>query len=101
MKRYNLTVMQVKEAINPYDFYLREMNIQKFAGKSRLWVIAGLCPFHEDNSPGSFKINLETGSFICFSCGEKGSDIIAYMQKKYDLPFKDALEKLAYEWRVS
>ena len=32
----------------------------------------GLCPFHEDARP-SFSVNLETGLWQCFGCGEKGN----------------------------
>lgn len=99
MKRYKLTASQVKEAINPYDFYLQEMNLHKFGAKSGQWVVAGLCPFHEDHSVGSFKINLETGGFICFSCGTKGGDIIGFTMMKYRLSFYDALKLVANEWR--
>ncbi len=31
-----------------------------------------LCPFHKDKNP-SLSINLETGLFHCFGCGEKGN----------------------------
>ncbi len=37
---------------------------------------------------------------IAFICGERGGDIISYTQKKYDLLFSGALEKLGNEWRV-
>lgn len=100
MKGYKLNALQVKEAINPCDFYLREMSLHHLENKSGQWAVAGLCPFHKDSSAGSFKINIETGSFICFSCGAKGSDIIAFIMAKYSLSFYDALKLLSNEWRV-
>ena len=36
-----------------------------------------LCPFHEDKNP-SFSINIETGKYHCFGCGEKGDIINLY-----------------------
>ena len=97
---YNQDASKIKEWISPHDFYMREQVLDRLGHKSGKWAIAGLCPFHEDSSVGSFKINCENGAFICFSCGEKGGDIIAYVRKKYDLSFRESLEKLSNEWRV-
>ncbi len=99
--RWNLDTTKIKECIVPYDFYLREQDLHRYGYKSGQWAVAGLCPFHNDGSAGSFKVNCESGAFTCFSCGEKGGDIIAYVQKKYDLPFRGALERLVNEWRVA
>ena len=40
------------------------------------------------------------GSFICHSCGTKGKDIIAFLERRYQLTFKEAIEKLINEWRM-
>jgi len=103
MKSYkrNLDASKIKERIPPYDFYVHEQDLEGFVYKSGQWAVAGLCPFHEDGSSGSFKVNCQNGAFICFSCGEKGGDIIAYVQKKYHLSFRKSLEKLANDWRFS
>lgn len=98
--KWNLDASKIKECIPPYDFYMREQDLHSYGYKSGQWVIAGLCPFHDDGSAGSFKVNCESGAFTCFSCGEKGGDIITYVQKKYDLSFREALKKLENEWRV-
>lgn len=98
--RQKLDARQIKDAIVPYEFYLCEQNLNRFDYKSGQWAIAGLCPFHEDTKAGSFKVNLENGAFVCFSCGTKGGDIINFTQKKYELAFRQAIEKLANEWRV-
>lgn len=90
----------IKRSISSYDFYLREQDLCRFSNRSGQWAIAGLCPFHEDHSAGSFKINLTNGAFICFACGAKGGDIISFTQQKYQLQFRQALEKLITEWRV-
>lgn len=31
-----------------------------------------LCPFHDDQRLGNFSVNVRTGVFFCFSCGERG-----------------------------
>lgn len=93
-------VESLKRTISPYDFYKIEQNLSDFATRSQTWVIAGLCPFHDDHSIGSFKVNLENGAYICFSCGAKGGDIICFTQMKHRLPFYEAMERLAHEWRV-
>jgi len=99
--KWKLDATKVKQCIAPCDFYMREQDLERFIHKSGKWGTAGLCPFHDDASEGSFKVNCENGAFICFSCGEKGGDIITYIQKKYDLSFREALEKLRNEWRVA
>jgi len=42
------------------------------------------CPFHEDKNP-SFGINVDTGSWNCFSCGRKGRDIKS-LSKELNMP---------------
>lgn len=64
------------------------------------WNNGGLCPFHDDANPGSFYVNFETGAFKCFSCGESGGDIIAFVMQRDSLEFLEALEKLANDWGV-
>lgn len=96
----HLDAQAIKAAINPHDFYLRELNLCRFLHKSGVWAIAGTCPFHDDEKAGSFKVNLETGAFKCWSCGERGGDIIAFLQKRRDLSFVEALRILSQEWEV-
>ncbi|WP_367027570.1 CHC2 zinc finger domain-containing protein [Methylococcus sp. ANG] len=65
------------------------------------WVDGGLCPFHTDTRPGSFRVNLATGAFCCFACGSKGADVIAFTQQHYSLSFPDAVRKLSNEWGIA
>lgn len=51
------------------------------------------CPFHNENSP-SFMVNPSLQSFKCFGCGEGGS-AIGFVMKYENLPFVDAVTKLA------
>lgn len=97
-QNYKLDASNIKDAIKPYDFYLREQNLCRYGYHAGPWTIAGLCPFHEDSKAGSFKINLTTGAFRCWSCGVYGSDIIAFIQKRDGLEFIEVLRKLYSDW---
>ena len=89
----------VKDLISPSDFYRAElpgMPLPRGGG----WRDGGLCCFHDDKTTGSFRINLDTGAFVCFSCGAKGADIITFTQLLRGLSFPEALRKLGNEWGV-
>ena len=60
----------------------------------------GLCPFHDDRRPGSFRINFSSGAFKCFACGAGGGDIIDFVQERYRLDFPESLRLLADRWGV-
>ncbi|MFC4994483.1 DNA primase [Rubritalea tangerina] len=51
------------------------------------------CPFHNEKTP-SFNVNPARQFFYCFGCGEGGS-AITFVQKYENLPFVDAVKKLA------
>ena len=86
---------QIKNAINPADFYRHHLNapLTKHGLNS-----GGLCVFHNDRKAGSFFVNLNSGAFICYSCGTKGGDIIAFTMRLYGLTFSEALAQLAHDW---
>lgn len=86
-------IRQVKQYLPPSHFY--QFEASGFSPRSASkWQVAGRCPFHQDRRPGSFKINVSTGAFRCFSCGAGGSDIIEFMRAKYGLSFPEALREL-------
>ncbi len=89
----------IKNSLAPLDFYGYQLPNAPL--KQKGWNDGGLCPFHADNSPGSFRVNLTTGGFICFACGAKGGDIVAFTMARYGLQFVDALFKLADEWGLT
>lgn len=91
-------IVTIKDRIDSHDFYLREQNLTQYGYRSGKWAVAGLCPFHPDGKPGSFKVNLENGAFKCFSCGAHGGDIIAYLQQRDQLSFREAVQYLINEW---
>lgn len=51
------------------------------------------CPFHNEKTP-SFYVNPARQSFHCFGCG-KGGDAIAFVREYENLPFMEAVRKLA------
>ena len=53
----------------------------------------GLCPFHDEKTP-SFQVTPSRGLYYCFGCGE-GGDSISFLQKKENLSFAEAVERLA------
>lgn len=91
----------IKAGVSPRLFYQHELPGMPTPRKYGAWVDGGLCPFHDDTKPGSFRVNLTSGAFICFSCGTKGSDVISFVQQRYGLSFPDAVRKLAQEWGTS
>lgn len=89
----------IKETITPQAFYAKEL--RKIIGKKMGWVDGGLCPFHLDKQEGSFRVNLTSGAFKCFSCSASGGDVIAFTMRVYGLSFPAALAKLTNEWEIS
>jgi len=55
----------------------------------------GLCPFHHEKTP-SFTVNEAKGFYHCFGCGAHG-DIIKFEMEANNLPFMDAVKKLAHQ----
>ncbi len=51
------------------------------------------CPFHHEKTP-SFYVNPARQSFHCFGCG-KGGDAISFVRDHENLPFMDAVRRLA------
>ncbi|MBK1815222.1 DNA primase [Luteolibacter yonseiensis] len=51
------------------------------------------CPFHHEKTP-SFYITPSSQRFHCFGCG-KGGDAISFVREYENLPFTDAVRKLA------
>ena len=53
----------------------------------------GLCPFHDDTNP-SLRVNPDRQSYKCWVCDE-GGDCFSFMQRRYNVGFREALEMLA------
>jgi len=56
-------------------------------------VFKALCPFHNEKTP-SFTVNPARQRYKCFGCGEGGS-AIGFVMRYENLPFPDAVRKLA------
>lgn len=94
--KQNLNADYIKQTLSPRDFYRHELPAAPL--KKHGWNDGGLCPFHSDNKPGSFRVNLTTGAYKCFACGAAGGDVIAFAMGLYGLEFVEALAKLADDW---
>ena len=90
----SFNIQAIKDSITPAEFY-RDQNGTMPVPKRSGWVEGGLCPFHQDQHIGSFKINTQTGAFNCFSCGSKGGDVIDFVMQRDGLSFIDAIKQLA------
>jgi DNA primase len=90
------TKATIKQNLTPLDFYRNELPGVQY--KKVGWNDGGLCPFHNDNKSGSFRVNLSTGAYKCFACGAAGADIIAFTMTFYGLQFIEALTKLTDDW---
>lgn len=95
--RRQINTSRLKELIDSIDFYGYEGHDLETRKKGE-WKSGGLCPFHNDQKVGSFFISSLNGAFKCFSCGASGGDIIAYKQKKYEITFLEACQRLCKEW---
>ena len=91
---------KIKLFISPVMFYQQNLGDFNSMGKQS-WVDGGICPFHDDRTKGSFKINLDSGAYHCFSCGASGGDIIAFTQQQHGLEFPEALDVIAQEWGIA
>jgi len=94
---YRLDANALKGMISPHHFFSSKLPTMP-RPKQATWNDGGLCVFHNDRHAGSFRVNIETGAFCCFSCGAKGGDIIAFLMMQNELSFREALRKLASEW---
>ena len=74
---------------DPETYYRNEGHTFRGTGEWR----STRCPFHEDQNP-SLRVRLESGSFCCMVCGEKGGDVLAFHRKRHGLGFKAAAKQL-------
>lgn len=95
--RSALNAREIRQAIHPAAFYQSELPDMP-TPKSWGWADGGLCSFHSDTKRGNFRVNLDSGAFKCFACGAKGGDVIAFLQARDGLTFRDALHRLAADW---
>jgi hypothetical protein len=93
--RIRLDAAHVKAEACPVNFYRGELPNMPGPRLSRGLVNGGLCPFHPDTRPNSFFVNLSTGGYVCFSCGAKGGDMLAFLMARDGSTFREALEYIS------
>lgn len=87
------TVDEIKSRCNIVDVIGKVVALKK-AGS----VYKGLCPFHNEKTP-SFAVYETSQRYVCFGCNESG-DVLNFVQKYYNLDFKEAVEMLAKEYGI-
>jgi DNA primase len=91
--QYTTTAATIKSRVKPATYFAARLGASLNPHGSS-WQVAGLCPFHSDAQPGSFKVNVITGAAVCFSCGFRAGDVIAFEQALERCSFRDALVSL-------
>lgn len=90
---------QIKQALSPREFYRHELpNAPQWKPGVSGWVDGGRCVFHNDTQPGSFRVNLSSGAFVCFSCGSRGSDVIDFVKLRDGVGFLSAVATIRESW---
>lgn len=74
-----------------YSAYLKKVKIQG----DRL---TALCPFHDDKN-ASLTVNLKTGQYNCFACGESGN-FVSFYAKMNNISSKDAFKAICEQYRI-
>lgn len=61
----------------------------------------GLCPFHDDQSAGSFVVTPKKNVWKCFACPDSpGGDAIDFVAKRYQISTKEAVLKIALDYKI-
>ncbi len=87
----------LKAALPPLRYYTAVLSSMPTTRREG-WVSGGLCPFHDDRHKGNFRINTQSGGYVCFACGAKGGDIIHFHRVRHGLEFREALDDLTTQY---
>lgn len=60
--------------------------------------LTGLCPFHKDKN-ASFSVDLQTGKYKCFACGEEGN-FVTFYAKTHSCDTKEAYRRILEAYHV-
>jgi len=82
------TIEKVREASDIVDVISEYVPLKRSGSN-----FVGLCPFHHEKTP-SFTVSHTKDFFHCFGCGE-GGDVIAFIMKRENLSFPEAVKFLA------
>ena len=86
---------EIKDRLDIVDVVSAYVPLRK-AGR----VYKALCPFHQEKTP-SFVVFPESGTWRCFGACGTGGDLFAFVMKRENLDFREALELLAPKAGVS
>lgn len=93
--RNNVNIVdEIKSRCNIVDVIGRVVPLKKAGSNYK-----GVCPFHNEKTP-SFVVSETKQIFTCFGCGATG-DVLAFVQRYYNLEFRGAVEMLAKEYGIS
>jgi DNA primase len=87
---FKLLIEQVK-LHSPIEDVVRE-RVPTLRRAGALWVAC--CPFHEEKTP-SFKVDPRRGTWNCYGACGTGGDQLSFVQRAYNVDFREALEILA------
>jgi DNA primase len=76
---------------NPIEEVVRE-RVPTLRKAGALWVAC--CPFHEEKTP-SFKVDPRRGTWHCYGACSAGGDQLAFVERSYNVGFREALDILA------
>ena len=87
------TVDEIKSRCNIVDVIGQVVPLKKTGSNHK-----GVCPFHNEKTP-SFVVSETKQIYTCFGCGATG-DAIEFVEKYYNLEFKEAIEKIAAQYGI-
>lgn len=90
MKPNNDLPQQIKERLNLVDIVAETVELAKHGR-----YYTGFCPFHANQNTPAFAVWPLTQTWRCFGSCATGGDIIAYVMKRDNLDYRQALEMLA------
>lgn len=92
---------RVRDAVDPGEYFNATLpTLPPMRPRRDGWTDGGLCPFHDDRRPGSFRVNVQTGAYRCFSCGAAGGDIVAFEAAILPAAPLTAAREIAREWGI-
>ena len=90
----NATKPNIDDHINyekEYSSYLKKVKIRG----DRL---TALCPFHDDKN-ASLTVQLKTGMYTCFACGERGN-FVSFYAAMHNMSTKDAYKEICEKYNI-
>ena len=88
-------VEEIKERLDVVDVISAYVPLRK-SGR----IYKALCPFHQEKTP-SFVVFPDSGTWRCFGACGTGGDIFAFVMKRENVDFREALEILAQKAGVT